>query len=44
MDSKTIFTVNIYEKYNFLNDKEIDKVINSIDKHDLMEYEFFNGV
>jgi uncharacterized protein (TIGR02466 family) len=43
MDSKTIFTVDIYEKYNFLNDKEIDKVINSIDKHDLMEYEFFKG-
>jgi len=27
MDKKTIFTIDIYEKYNFLNDTEIDKII-----------------
>ena len=34
MDKKTIFTIDIYEKYNFLNDTEIDKIINSIIKND----------
>jgi len=43
MDKKTIFTIDIYEKYNFLNDTEIDKIINSIIKNDLKEYDYFKG-
>ena len=43
MRKKTIFTIDIYEKYNFLNDTEIDKIINSIIKNDLKEYDYFKG-
>ena len=43
MDKKTIFTIHKYEKYNFLNDTEIDKIINSIIKNDLKEYDYFKG-
>ena len=43
MDKKTIFTIDIYEKYNFLNDTEIDKIINSINKVDLGQYDYFKG-
>ena len=43
MDKKTIFTIDIYEKYNFLNDTEIDKIINSINKVDLGQYAYFKG-
>ena len=43
MRKKTIFTVDIYEKYNFLNDTEIDKLINSINKEDLGQYDYFKG-
>ena len=43
MRKKTIFTIDIYEKYNFLNDTEIDKIINSINPKDLGQYDFFKG-
>jgi hypothetical protein len=31
MRKQTIFTTDIYKEYNFLNDKEIDHLINSVD-------------
>ena len=43
MRKKTIFTIDIYEKYNFLNDTEIDKIINSINPNDLGHYDYFTG-
>jgi len=43
MRKKTIFTIDMYEKYNFLNDTEIDKLINSINKEDLGQYDYFKG-
>jgi len=43
MDKKTIFTIDIYEKYNFLNDTEIQKIINSINPEDLGQYDYFKG-
>ena len=43
MRKKTIFTVDIYEKYNFLNDTEIQKIINSINPEDLGQYDYFKG-
>ena len=35
--------INIYEKYNFLNDTEIQKIINSINPEDLGQYDYFKG-
>ena len=38
MRKKDVFTISIYEKYNFLNDDEIEKVISSLKPEDLMEH------
>ena len=43
MRKKDIFTISIYEKYNFLNDTEIDKIINSNNPNDLGHYDYFTG-
>ena len=36
MRKKDIFTISIYEKYNFLNDDEIQKLISSMKPEDFM--------
>ena len=43
MDTQPIFTLDIWKKYNFLNDDEIDLVTNSILQKDLLDYNFFKG-
>ena len=43
MDTQPIFTLDIWKKYNFLNNDEIDLVINSIVQKDLLDYNFFKG-
>ena len=43
MDTQPIFTLDIWKKYNFLNNDEIDLVINSIVQKDLLDYSFFKG-
>ena len=43
MIKKTLFSIDYYEYPNFLNQKEIDKIINSINPKDLGEYDYFTG-
>ena len=43
MDTQPIFTLDIWKKYNFLNNDEIDLVTNSIVQKDLLDYSFFKG-
>ena len=43
MDKKTLFTIDYYEKEDFINQSEIDKLIGSIDKNTLIEYDYIKG-
>ena len=44
MRKQTIFTTDIYKEYNFLNDKEIEHLINSIDELQLTNHNSFIGL
>ena len=43
MDTQPIFTIDVHTQEDFLNQEEIDILINSIDKNNLLDYEFFKG-
>ncbi len=44
MITKTsMFTIDVHTQEDFLNQEEIDILINSIDKNNLLDYEFFKG-
>ena len=43
MRKKDVFTISIYEKYNFLNDDEIQKIISSMKPEDFMEHGSIEG-
>ena len=43
MRKKDVFTISIYEKYNFLNDDEIQKIISSMKPEDFMEHGSIQG-
>ena len=43
MDKKTLFTIDYYEKEDFINQSEIDKLIGSIDKNSLIDYDYIEG-
>ena len=43
MDKKTLFTINFYEKEDFIDQSEIDKLIGSIDKNNLQPYDYIEG-
>ena len=44
MRKKDVFTISIYEKYNFLNDDEIQKIISSMKPEDFMEHGSIQGL
>jgi len=43
MNKKTLFTIDYYEKEDFINQSEIDKLIGSIDKNNLQPYDYIEG-
>ena len=43
MDKKTLYTIDYYEKEDFINQSEIDKLIGSIDKNSLIDYDYIEG-
>ena len=43
MIKKTLFTINYYLKENFINQSEIDKICDSIDKKSLIDYDYIQG-
>jgi len=43
MINKPIFTIDVHTQEDFLNQDEIDRLINSINKADLLDYDFFKG-
>ena len=43
MDKKTLFTIDFYEKENFVDQSEIDKLIASIDRESLIDYDYIQG-
>ena len=43
MNKKTLFTIDFYEKENFIDQSEIDKVCASIDKKSLIDYDYIPG-
>ena len=40
---KTLFTINYHEFPNFLNDEDINTIIQTIYKGTLREYDYFEG-
>jgi hypothetical protein len=43
MNKKTLFTIDYYEKEDFINQSEIDKICASIDKNSLIDYDYIPG-
>ena len=43
MINKPIFTIDVHTQEDFLNQDEIDTLITSINKADLLDYDFFKG-
>ena len=43
MIKKTLFTIDYYLKENFINQSEIDKICDSIDKKSLIDYDYIKG-
>ena len=43
MIKKTLFTIDYYEKEDFINQSEIDKLCASIDKNSLTDYDYIPG-
>ena len=43
MDKKTLFTIDFYEKEDFINQSEIDKLCASIDRNLLIDYDYIQG-
>ena len=43
MDKKTLFTIDYYEKEDFINQSEIDTLIESVKKTELNEYDYIQG-
>ena len=43
MDKKTLFTIDYYEKEDFINQSEIDKICDSIDRKSLIDYDYIQG-
>ena len=43
MDKKTLFTINFYEKEDFIDQSEIDKLCDSIDRKSLIDYDYIEG-
>ena len=43
MDKKTLFTIDYYEKEDFINQSEIDTLIESVKKTELNEYDYIEG-
>ena len=43
MIKKTLFTIDFYEKENFIDQSEIDKICASIDRKSLIDYDYIKG-
>jgi len=43
MIKKTLFTIDFYQKENFIDQSEIDKVCDSIDKKSMINYDYIQG-
>ena len=43
MDKKTLFAINFYEKEDFIDQSEIDKLCDSIDRKSLIDYDYIEG-
>ena len=43
MIKKTLFTIDYYLKENFINQSEIDKICDSIDRKSLTDYDYIKG-
>ena len=43
IEKTPMFTIDVHTQEYFLNQEEIDILINSIDKNNLLDYEFFKG-
>ena len=43
MIKKTLFTIDFYEKENFIDQSEIDKLCDSIDRNSLIDYDYIKG-
>ena len=43
MIKKTLFTIDYYEKEDFINQSEIDKICASIDRKSLIDYDYIKG-
>ena len=43
MIKKTLFTIDYYEKEDFINQSEIDKLCASIDRNSLVDYDYIPG-
>ena len=43
MIKKTLFSINYYLKEDFINQSEIDKICDSIDKNSLIDYDYIQG-
>ena len=43
MIKKTLFTIDYYLKENFINQSEIDKICDSIDRKSLIDYDYIKG-
>ena len=43
MIKKTLFTIDYYLKEDFINQSEIDKICDSIDKKSLIDYDYIEG-
>ena len=43
MIKKTLFTIDFYEKENFIDQSEIDKLCASIDRNSLTDYDYIPG-
>ena len=43
MIKKTLFTIDFYQKENFIDQSEIDKICDSIDRKSLIDYDYIQG-